>query len=268
MATAPKVDVTEAELQLERILTSRVFQKAQRSQRFLRYLVELAHTQPDAGTKEYAVALDVFDRPMDYDPAVDATVRVEASRLRNRLREYYDEEGRSDSLVISVPKGVYQATYSRRPAPQDIKPSLTGGVAGTTSITARISLAIVPFANQTGDSGKDSIADGFADVLIRQLSAIPALKLIAHASVARYRDHPGSPWLIGKSLGVANILIGKLRSASDRLSVVTELCHVADESVLSSEEYFFIFVWYMPTSSVTCSTALKRKARRGTLARA
>jgi TolB-like protein len=241
MATAPKVDVSEAELQLERILTSGVFQKAQRSQRFLRYLVELAHTQPNTGAKEYTVALDVFDRPMDYDPAVDATVRVEASRLRNRLREYYDEEGRNDSLVISVPKGVYQATFSRRPAPHDFvgKPPLAAGVSGATHITARISLAIVPFANQTGDSGKDYIADGFADVLTRQLAGIPALKLIAHASVARYRNHPGNPWLIGQSLGVANVLIGKLRSAGDRLSVVTELCRVADESVLSSEEYFF-----------------------------
>ena len=47
-----------------------------------------------AKVKEYEIAVEVMDRGTDYDPAADATVRVEAGRLRTRLREYYDGAGK------------------------------------------------------------------------------------------------------------------------------------------------------------------------------
>ncbi|MDE3200125.1 MAG: hypothetical protein KGN79_04320 [Acidobacteriota bacterium] len=96
--------------QLERILVSKVFVSAQRSQAFLRYVVEksIAGLLP----KEYELAIDVFERSTDYDPAIDATVRVEASRLRNRLREYYDTEGKRDPILIEIPKGGYSAVFT------------------------------------------------------------------------------------------------------------------------------------------------------------
>lgn len=98
-------------LQLQRILQSRTFRKAQRSRRLLRYLTEAALCDPPLLVKEYTLALEVFDRDPAYDPAVDATVRVEASRLRSRLREYYDEEGQADALCIEVAKGSYRASF-------------------------------------------------------------------------------------------------------------------------------------------------------------
>ena len=107
----------EATLQMERVLRSRVFARAARSQRFLRYLVTAALAEPPRTLKEYTVAIEVFDRDSSYDPSVDATVRVEASRLRSRLREYYDGEGKHDSLLIEVPKGAYSAVLSRRALP-------------------------------------------------------------------------------------------------------------------------------------------------------
>ncbi|HEY0794223.1 MAG TPA: hypothetical protein VGD64_00435 [Acidisarcina sp.] len=114
LATGTTPDREEAKQALERVLASRVFAKAERSRRFLRYLVESAVAQPPIAVKEYIIALDVFDRDKNYDPAIDATVRVEASRLRARLREYYLEEGGDDDLVIDVPKGSYAAVLHRR----------------------------------------------------------------------------------------------------------------------------------------------------------
>src|SRR5271154_4145180 len=98
--------------QVERILKSKVFAAATRSQAFLQYVVEksLANSPP----KEYAIAVDVFERGTEYDPTVDSTVRVEAGRLRSRLREYYAGEGQDDSLHIEVPKGSYAAVFTVR----------------------------------------------------------------------------------------------------------------------------------------------------------
>jgi TolB-like protein/tetratricopeptide (TPR) repeat protein len=116
MSSEKMVDPSEMRLQLSRLLQSRVFERAQRSQRFLCYLVDARLADPPVAVKEYTVAIDVFDRDSAYDPSVDATVRVEASRLRSRLREYYAEEGRDDPWIIEIPKGGYNVVFTKRPS--------------------------------------------------------------------------------------------------------------------------------------------------------
>lgn len=104
-------------IELERVLASTPFANAHRSQRFLRYVVESSLNHRDEFLKEFAIAVDVFGRNVSYDPSIDASVRVEAGRLRARLREYYADEGRNDPLVIEVPKGGYRATFTERSVP-------------------------------------------------------------------------------------------------------------------------------------------------------
>lgn len=94
--------------QLDRVLSSRSFRNARRSQLFLRYILHHALAHPNEPLKEYSIALDVFDRDTSYDPAINNTVRVEAGRLRSRLLEYYAGEGQSDPLLFEVPKGSYR----------------------------------------------------------------------------------------------------------------------------------------------------------------
>ena len=57
--------------------------------RFLEFLVKEALAGRGERLKGYNIALEVFDRPESFDPTVDPLVRVEAARLREKLREYY-----------------------------------------------------------------------------------------------------------------------------------------------------------------------------------
>jgi Tol biopolymer transport system component len=107
-------------LELERILASKPFLNANRSQSLLRYVVDGSLKTGDDAPKEYAIAVEVFGRDSSYDPAVDATVRVEAGRLRSRLRAYYADAGRNDSLIIEIPRGAYRATFSNRVCSGDV----------------------------------------------------------------------------------------------------------------------------------------------------
>jgi TolB-like protein/Flp pilus assembly protein TadD len=106
----------EIQAALERVLASAPFANSHRSQRFLRYVVETSLNNRVEFLKEFSIAVDVFGRNVSYDPSVDATVRVEAGRLRSRLRDYYADEGRNDPVVIEVPKGGYRAAFSERGA--------------------------------------------------------------------------------------------------------------------------------------------------------
>jgi hypothetical protein len=110
-------DDSPVKAQLDRIVASRTFSGALRSQLFLRYILEHALSHSDEQLKEYSIAVDVFERDTSYDPAVNNTVRVEAGRLRSRLLEYYATEGRTDPLLIEVPKGSYRVHIAPRQQP-------------------------------------------------------------------------------------------------------------------------------------------------------
>jgi TolB-like protein/predicted Zn-dependent protease len=93
--------------ELDRILKSGPFAQSQRRQRFLAYIVNETLAGRGQRLKGYAIAREVFDRPEEFDPNVDPIVRMEAARLRDRLREYYDTLGKADRVRIELPKGSY-----------------------------------------------------------------------------------------------------------------------------------------------------------------
>jgi TolB-like protein/Flp pilus assembly protein TadD len=107
-----ELDIQAVEEELNHVLASKVFHPAQRSQSVLRYIVE--RSLLGAPPKEYEIAVDVFGRGADYDPAIDAMVRVEVGRLRHKLREYYDTAGAADPILIEIPKGGYTAIFTLR----------------------------------------------------------------------------------------------------------------------------------------------------------
>ncbi len=268
---------------MDRILASPVFAASHRSQRFLRYVVEYSLSKPDESLKEYAIALEVFERDATYDPAIDATVRVEAGRLRSRLREYYAGLGKDDLVVIDIPKGGYRAAVTARPqtglrtnsqtdsqtnsaidtiGPASAMPRsgrlgpphkrvwwiaaacivflialIAGGVVlrhrHRATTPAPISMAILPFANQTGADGNGYLSEGLTQNLIRQCSEIPRLKVMSRAAVDRVNRSSAA-----SDLGVTILLTGALRKNADGdLVVDAELSNVKDGSVLRSRQY-------------------------------
>jgi hypothetical protein len=90
--------------EIDRIVVVAEFAHSTRMQRFLIYIVEEELSGRGLLLKEYAIALNVYDKTADFDPRLDAIVRVEASRLRAKLKKYYDSAGRNDPVNIVVPR--------------------------------------------------------------------------------------------------------------------------------------------------------------------
>ena len=99
---------------LEEVLRSRPFASSPRLCEFLRYVVETQLAGEGHTIKEFVVAAEVYGRDITYDPQVDSTVRVEASRLRAKLREYYGTAGASSDVEIELPKGSYAPLFHFR----------------------------------------------------------------------------------------------------------------------------------------------------------
>ena len=114
--------------QLEWILASATFANAPSQTAMLRYVVELSLAGEADRLKEYTLGVEVFGRGADFDPRQDTIVRVQGRRLRDRLDDYYRQEGVGDPVVISLPKGHYVPAFHCRNV-QDIPVSATAEVA-------------------------------------------------------------------------------------------------------------------------------------------
>jgi hypothetical protein len=100
--------------QLEVILESKDFSASDRFRQFLRFVVEETLAGHENELKAYTIATQVFGRDKNFDPLLDPVVRVEASKLRNKLEQFYlRRKGRNkDKVLIGIPKGTYVPTFS------------------------------------------------------------------------------------------------------------------------------------------------------------
>ena len=135
----------EARAELESVLASTLFVRSPRLSRLLQYLCNKYLEGATEEVKEYQIGVEVLGRPPSFDPAEDAAARVEAHRLRKRLKEYYETEGRTHSLRIEVPLGHYAVAFQpmmAEPAPEEKEEEIQPGQAsaapaGTPPATAK-----------------------------------------------------------------------------------------------------------------------------------
>jgi hypothetical protein len=103
---------TEPRWQLaQRIVASRSFAKSALLSRFLLYVCEREITGKTDEISEHQIGVHVFGRRPGYHPGEDNIVRNYARQLRQRLDQYFLEEGRAEELRLSIPRGKYVPVY-------------------------------------------------------------------------------------------------------------------------------------------------------------
>jgi TolB-like protein len=103
--------------------------------------------------------------------------------------------------------------------------------------TAAASIAVLPLANESGETGQQYFSDGISEDLITALSQIPGLKVIGRTSAFQFRDSKEDSRGIGAKLGVAHLLEGSVRRSGEMVRVSAELIDTADGSAQWSDRY-------------------------------
>jgi serine/threonine-protein kinase len=103
--------------QLARIESHPLFVRSLRMRRFLEFTIEQRLAGKADELKEYVLGVEVFDRPPSHDPRLDPIVRVEARRLRAKLRDFYQSAGAEEELMIEYPLGSYVPRFQLRSTP-------------------------------------------------------------------------------------------------------------------------------------------------------
>ncbi|HEY2845226.1 MAG TPA: tetratricopeptide repeat protein [Bryobacteraceae bacterium] len=193
--------------------------------RFLRFAVDSALGNSGSPAKEYLVGTEVFDRPRDYDPRVDPIVRVEARRLRAKLKAYYVTLGSQDPICIEFPKGAYTAVFRPREA------------AAVAQEVAQTAVAVLPFANLSPQTDDDYFSDGLTEELILLLTRVRGLRVVAWYSASQFRGREQDLSSIRENLKAGVILRGSVRRTVGRVRVTAQLIDTATGSYLWSEAF-------------------------------
>jgi hypothetical protein len=123
---------------VQRIVSSPPFQKGTRLRDLLQYVTEQTIRGHAHELTEQHIGNALFHKPSDYSPLEDSSVRVHARQLRLKLHEYFNEDGRNESLILEIPKGAYAPAF--RTVPRILSPppvELTPKIVPTSSWPGR-----------------------------------------------------------------------------------------------------------------------------------
>ncbi|MGH8213230.1 MAG: tetratricopeptide repeat protein [Rhodanobacteraceae bacterium] len=99
------------------------------------------------------------------------------------------------------------------------------------------SVAVLPFANESGKPGEQFFSDGLSEDLITALSQVDGLKVISRNSAFQFRDSKDDAKTIGGKLGVAHLLEGSVQHAEAAVRITATLVNAADGSIVWSQRY-------------------------------
>ncbi|MGE5569568.1 MAG: malectin domain-containing carbohydrate-binding protein [Rhodospirillales bacterium] len=100
--------------ELEAVLASRIFARAPSLSRILSYVCHKYFEGDTDSIKEYNIGVEALGRGPNFQPSSDSIVRVEFSRLRKRLQEFYQTEGKDRTLELQVAPSGYTPRFVRR----------------------------------------------------------------------------------------------------------------------------------------------------------
>ena len=231
-------DLSQLNSCLENILKSSGFNKSPRQQSLLRYLLKESLKSNSHGLKGYTVGVEVFGRDCHFDQGSDAIVRVEVGRLRSKLSEYYNTEGRVDPVIIDLPKGGYVLHFKLPVSLEKTEnESLINENDWPSVIDSKPSIAVLPFFNLNADSEQNYFVDGLADSLIFEISRLSGLLIISRQSSFSYRNSLKSTNEIGMELGVKYLLEGSVQRDETSIRVTVKLLEASSGGHLWSERY-------------------------------
>ena len=102
---------------------------------------------------------------------------------------------------------------------------------------AAVTLAVLPFANMSGDPDNEYFSDGITDDIIDSLTQVRGLRVAARASAFSYKGKNENLAAIGDTLGVTSVLQGSVRRAGNRVRVTAQLMNARDGFQLWSERF-------------------------------
>jgi adenylate cyclase len=158
--------------------------------------------------------------------------RAVHDQVRDRINVCFDDKGEIALKNIARPVQVFAvsgAKESKTTVSPESKPAL--------ALPDKPSIAVLPFANMSGDPEQEYFADGIVEDIITALSRFKALFVIARNSSFTYKGRAVDVKQIGRELGVRYVLEGSVRKAANRVRITGQLVDTATGAHLWAERF-------------------------------
>ncbi|HEY8997262.1 MAG TPA: hypothetical protein VIM60_05160 [Edaphobacter sp.] len=211
----------EVSAEVEKILSSPLFALSDRLGRFLRFTTEQTLNGEGDALKEYVIGVSVYDRRPPYHPSQDSIVRTEARRLRSKLKEYYETEGKESRVFIYFQPGSYTPVFRRNVSPTN--------TARTPQTTLRenelvgpgngVRIAVLPFVDLSHTPLSMRAAQGLTDELTHVFAQTDGIQIASRAAVEQMMSQPWDIPMLTSKLDILCVIEGTVRIDDGRFRI-------------------------------------------------
>src|SRR3984957_19426194 len=226
----------EVRTELDRLLRSGLFLQSDRLARFLRFAIENALAGNTDLLKEYVIGTEVYDRKPPYHPSQDSIVRSEARRLRAKLKDYYESEGKNDPVFIYFRPGTYVPLFRRNESIVAVSPDDASAENDLLVRGVGVGVAVLPFIDLSNRPRSALCAQGVTEELIHSLSRADGIRLIARPSAPQSVEVPQDIPSLSQKYGLSTVIEGTVREDFDRLRITVRVLG-SDGFQLSSHRF-------------------------------
>ncbi len=122
-------------------------------------------------------------------------------------------------------------------APAAQQASVTAARSASASPKGAISIAVLPFANMSGDSSQEFFSDGMTEEITSALAKVPDLRVVARTSAFEFKGKNINIKSMGDELGATHLIEGSVRKAGDRVRITVQLIKSDDGTHIWAEDY-------------------------------
>src|SRR6266849_6516492 len=203
---------------------------------------------------EFRIGINVGDIISDdndiYGDGVNVAARLEAladpggitvsrnvhDQVRDKLTFGFEDMGEQVVKNIARPIGVHRVSLAESAAPSTFKS--TAAAAKTEPSTAnRPSIAVLPFANMSGDPEQEYFAEGISEDIITGLSKLRWFFVIARNSSFAYKGRAVDVKRVARELGVRYVLEGSVRKGGNRVRITAQLIDAETNNHIWADHY-------------------------------
>ena len=165
----------------------------------------------------------------------DATMSSSVAAVRQAI----GDSGEAQRFIRTIPRKGFRFVGMVRQETDASEPKLPSSASEHSALPLpdKPSIAVLPFANFSGDTEQTYFADGIVDEIITALSRIPWLFVIARTSTFSYRDKVIDIRQVGRELGVRYVLEGSVRKEADRIRIMPQLIDASTGAHLWAERF-------------------------------
>ena len=156
--------------------------------------------------------------------------RAVRDQVRDRLELVFEDMGERELKNIARPVRVYRIQVAAEPKAASARSE-------PLPLPDKPSIAILPFANMSGDPEQEYFADGMVEEIITALSRMKWLFVIARNSSFTYKGRAVDVKQVGRELGVRYVLEGSVRKAASKVRIIGQLIDAATGAHLWADRF-------------------------------